>query len=118
MRVAPGVKEVRKQKHCIIAHSLLSHSSNKNRDQKTRNRETNKHIGRMKYSPHRASSRQFHALQEALKSGVAAHGISPGFDLKEGDAVGPHFITPCSGRQKPDLFAQGGMDNRVPPATP
>ena len=47
----------------------------------------------MKYSPHRDSSRQFHALQEPLKSGVAAQGISPGFDLKEGDAVGPHFIT-------------------------
>jgi hypothetical protein len=80
--------------------------------------ETNQDIGRMKYSPHRDSSRQFHALQEPLKSGVAAQGISPRFDLKEGDAVGPHFITLVQVGKSLILLPQGGMDNRVPPATP
>jgi hypothetical protein len=72
----------------------------------------------MKYSPHRDSSRQFHALQEPLKSGVAAQGISPGFDLKEGDAVGPHFISLVQVGKSLTFLPQGGMDNRVPPATP
>jgi hypothetical protein len=81
-------------------------------------RKTNKHIGRMKYSPHRDSSRQFHALQEPLKSGVALQGISPGFDLKEGDAVGPHFISLVQVGKSLIFLPRGGMDNPGPPATP
>jgi len=54
----------------------------------------------MKYSPHRALSRQFHALQELLKSGVAAQGISPGLNIEEGDAVGAHLHKLCPGRRR------------------
>jgi hypothetical protein len=115
MRIAPGVREVGNRNTVLSRTDRFRTAQTKIG---TTNRETNKHIDRMKYSPHRDSSRQFHALQEPLKSGVAAQGISPGFDLKEGDAVGPHFISLVQVGKSLTFLPQGGMDNRVPPATP
>jgi hypothetical protein len=117
MRVAPAVKEVG-NRNTVLSRTACFYTAPNQRSAATRSKKNQQTHWPDEYSPHRDSSRQFHALQEPLKSGVALQGISPGFDLKEGDAVGPHFISLVQVGKSLIFLPRGGMDNPGPPATP